>query len=148
MNGISEFITTILGQLPGFIFGVAATLLVAVGTGFIKEFFDERARKKKHKLEVARHVLRICNEASTGNFRHAPREMEDINSTLTDLEGVDKEMETIMNSFVNLWGRLVEASGKAGQGEAGQRHFIEMSNDIEEKRKALITWANRIRVGS
>ncbi len=102
----------------------------------------------KLKLQVARHVLGICNEASTGNFRKASRNTEHVNSVLTNLDGVDEKMEVVMNSFVSLWGRLVEHSGKAEQGEPGRKHYVEMLNEVEQKRKILVAWANKIRAGT
>lgn len=148
MGAITEVINTIIGQLPGFIFGVAATLLVAVGTGFIKEYFDERARKKKHKLEVARHVLRICNEASTNNFRKAPREMEDVNSTLTDLEGIDEEMSTKMAEMVSSWSTFSRERSKGDLSPDDVKFAKDQLDRAENNRMILIAWANKIRNGS
>lgn len=148
MESLIEFIKTIIGQFPGFIFGVAATLFITAGTGFIKEFFDERARKRKHELEVARHVLGICNEASTGNFREPPREMEHINSTLTDLEGINEEMSVKMTEFVSSW-RTFSRERSNGDLSPDNVKFAKGELDRAEKnRKILITWANKIRVGS
>lgn len=143
MPQLNDFFSKLTPYIIGAILGIAGTFV----TGFAKEFFDERARRFKHKLEVARHVLRVCNEASTGNFRKTPRDMEHVNSVLTNLDGIDAEMGVVMNSFVSLWGRLVEQSGMAEQDEVGRRHYVEMLSEVEQKRKILVAWANRIRVG-
>ena len=83
MSSLGLFVSTLQPYVIGRIFGVIGTF----ATGFSKEFFEERARVAKHRREVARHVLRICNEASTGNFKQAPREIGDVHAALTDLAG-------------------------------------------------------------
>lgn len=143
MTSIEQIFSKILPYIIGAIGGIVSLL----ASGFLKEYFDERTRIAKHKRNVTRQVLKICNEASTGNFRRSPRDIEHINSILTDLEGIDKKMEIIMNGFVNLWERIIEHSKKTGQEETGRKYYAEMLNDIEEKRKKLTFWANKIRVG-
>lgn len=144
MPSADKIISTIMPYILGGIAGFGSAFL----PGFAKEFFDERARRFKHKLHVSRHVLGICNEASTGNFRKPPRDMEHVNGTLTNLDGIDTEIGAVMNSFVNLWGRLVEQSEELEQNKDKSKFYIEMLNEIEKKRKILVIWANKIRVGS
>lgn len=141
-------LNNIIDKLTPYIIGAILGIVGTFVTGFAKEFFDERARRFKHKLNVARHVLEICNEASTGNFRKTSRNTEHVNSVLTNLDGVDEKMGVVMNSFVSLWGRLVDYSEDTRQGESGIRHYAEMLNDVEQKRKTLVTWANKIRAGN
>src|SRR4051794_33290680 len=90
--------------IVGAILGIFGTL----GTGYGKEYFDERARQRKHKINVANEVHKLLHEASTGNFKRSPRDIEHINKVLTDLEGIDKEMGKNMNEFVNDWMLMVE----------------------------------------
>jgi len=141
------FVTKFLNQLPGFIIGVLSTLTITFGSGFIKEFFDERTRTAKHKRNVAREVHKIINEASSGNYRKAPRDIEYANGVLTDLDGVDEKMGICMNSFVNLWNRIIGASKQTEQSERGEKYLINMLNEIEINRKELSTWANKLRAG-
>lgn len=126
----------------GFIGGIAVIFL----TGFSKEFFDERNRRAKHKLNVAIEVHKICNEASSGNFKIAPRKSEHVNSVLTDLDGVDNEIGKIMNSFVSKWRIIVDRYNQTNQDDtAAAIHLVDMLNEIELKRKLLVDWANKIR---
>src|ERR1035437_2175144 len=85
--------------LMPYIIGGIGGVITLFASGFLKEFFDERARRSRHKREVARHVFRICIEASTNSFIVEPRNMEDIYSSLTDLEGLDKKMAVNMNEL-------------------------------------------------
>lgn len=140
-------VTQILSTLLPYAIGAVGGIVGAFASGFLKEFFDERARRSRHKRDVARQVLIICNEASTENFRRAARNIEYVNSVMTDLDGVNEKMGAHMNSFINLWGRILDASQKKNQQEVEQKYFIEMLSEIEDKRKLLIAWANKIRVG-
>jgi hypothetical protein len=115
--------------------------------GFTKERFDNRARVVKHKLNVARHVLEICGEASTNHFATAPRDMEHIHSVLTNVEGFDKKVEVVMNSFISKWQMLVTMKNTKGLNNDGAKYTAELMIEIEKDRKTLIEWANKIRVG-
>ncbi len=126
-----------------YVIGAIGGMVTIFVTGFFKEFFDERARITQHKRNVARHVLKICIEASTNNFKIAPREMEDIYSVLTDLEGIDKKMSVEMEKFVSSWGLIIEHSKSHGAA------FLKENLDrVEKKRKILVAWANKIRAGN
>lgn len=115
--------------------------------GFTKEWFDNRARVAKHKLNVARHVLEICTEASTNHFSKAPRDMEHVHSVLTNVEGLDKEIEAVMNSFVSKWQMLVTMKNTNDLSNDGVKYTAELMADVEENRKILVEWSNKIRVG-
>lgn len=112
--------------------------------GFSKEFFDERARRKRHKIEVAIQVHKICNEASTGNYKLTPRSQEHVNSILTDLAGISEEMENEMLTFINLW-RLIRDFNTEANSVEGKKYYMELNMKIEPKRKKLTSWANKIR---
>lgn len=119
-------------------------------SGYVREYFDERARKAKHKRNVAREVHQLVNEANTGNFRIPARSQEHVNSVLTDLDGVDRHMGKTLNRFVALWGLLVPElqKDKAKERKEEYDYLMGMLHEVEEKRKILAEWANRIRVGS
>lgn len=142
---LSSFKTeaNIFSVLTGALSFLGGIIFVFV-TGFSREFFDERARRAKHKLNVARHVLKVCTEASTGNFKTPPRDIEHIHSVLNDLDGVNKELGEDLNNLVNLWGRIVELSSD----DKNSKFVIEMLRKVEEKRKKLVDWANRTRSGN
>jgi hypothetical protein len=133
---------TLLPYFVGAILGIISLFV----SGFFKEFFDERARIAEHKRNVARHVLKICIEASTNNFKHEPRNMEDIYSVLTDLEGIDKEMSVQMERFVSSWA-LINNRTKSDLSHDNVRLLTKNLSDIEKQRKVLIAWANKIRTG-
>lgn len=140
----NQLATALQPYVIGAIFGVIGLF----ASGFLKEFFDERARIATHKRNVARHVLKVCIEASTHNFLTAPRNMEDVYSLLTDLEGIDKGIETKMSDFINLWGRIIEIKNKEKYSEEDNKNYVEMMGQIEKDRKALVAWANAIRTGN
>ena len=129
--------------LPPYIIGAAIGVLGTFVTGFAKEFFYERARRKKHKLEIARQVLKICNEASTGNYLYLPRDMEHVNSVLTDLEGINKSMSVEMEEFISSW-RSIRPVGDVFMAAIFEQKQLDRA---DEKRKILIAWANKIRTG-
>jgi hypothetical protein len=135
---------------------IKIALLYIIGTGgivtllwkgFLKEFFDERKRIAKHKLNVARHVLKVCNEASTGNFKRPPRDIEHIHSVLTDVEGFNSDMEKTMTSFISLWQHVVHLSENRLKRAVNEKDFTKTLRDVEKKRKILVGWANKIRAG-
>jgi hypothetical protein len=146
---ISEFFKHLFVMLSPYLIGATLGVLGTFVTGFVKEFFDERRRISKHKLEVARQVLRICNEASTCNFKSPPRDIEHINSVLTDIEGIDSAQEKILTSFVSRWQiiNINAQTGNNGLNKLKTEDFVTMINDNEESRKELVSWANTIRVG-
>lgn len=139
---IRQYLDTLQPYIIGAIFGSIGTFL----TGFAKEIFDERARKKKHKLDIARQVLKICNEASTNNFKQPPRSIEHVYSVLTDLEGINKKMSIEMEKFVSSW-QIMTNPNDIPFSDKG-KYFPDELNRAEEKRKTLIEWANKIRTGN
>lgn len=135
------------------IFGVGGTVLGIVGTittkffgGYIERFNKEQERKAKQKLNVAIEVHKICNEASTSNLRVAPRDIEHVNTVMTDVGGVDEEIGEAMNSFVNLW-VLVCSGEKRWIDKEKAKNLIEMRSEVEKYREILIKWASKIRTG-
>jgi len=126
--------------------GAIGGVLTLFASGFLKEIFDERARQAEHKRNIARHVLKICIEASTNSFIVKPREMEDIYSALTDLEGIDKEMALNMDQFVSSW-QFISRIQKLDSLRGDKKLFKEHFDRVEKKRKILVAWANKIRVG-
>lgn len=131
--------------LVGAVGGIGTMFL----TGFTREFFNERERKHRHKIEVAREVHKLCIEASTHSFKKPAKSQERVMSVLTDLDGVDIRMGKELNRFVALWGLLVPElqKDKAKERKEEYDYLMGMLHEIEEKRKILAEWANRIRVG-
>jgi hypothetical protein len=128
--------------------------------GFSKEFFAERARKKRHKIEVARKVLNICTEAKTGDFLLVPSSMEEVNRTLANVEGVDEKMGVAMTNMVNSWITLARLDANGGLSDEARRFEREllknptqlnrsaMLNYAKEENRVLVIWANKIRAGN
>lgn len=140
---VDKILTTLLPYIIGAFFGVVGSFI----TGFSKEFFDERLRKAKHKRDVARQVLKICNEASTGNFRSAPRDVEYVNSVLTDLEGVDKNKSVEMEEFISSWQIFARERLRTPLNSGDVKFAKEELGRADGKRKILVVWANKIRTG-
>jgi hypothetical protein len=143
---IQLLVVSLLNQLPGILIGVVSTLVLLFGTGFIKEFFDERARIKKHLLSVAQDLLQICNQASTYNYKLFPRDRENVNSVLTNVEGIDNELGKVFNNFVNIW-YLIANLSQTRMGKNETQDYREMLKKIDSQRSVLTTWANKFRNG-
>lgn len=137
-----QFMDALVKQLPAFLVGGV------IGTffkGFTKEFFDERSRIAKHNRNVARHILKLCNEASSSNYHIKPRDMEDVHAAMNDLEGVNKSMNKHLISFVAQWQLIVIDYQARNTGINVERTIIETQNDIEHHYKILVDWANGLR---
>lgn len=131
-----------------YVIGAIGGILTLFASGFFKSFFDESARQATHKREVARHILKICIEASTNSFISKPRDMEDIYSALTDLEGLDKQIMKHMENFVTSWQFISVKNNNTRLKNADDKKFFqEHYSGIEKERKILVKWANEIRVG-
>lgn len=135
-------------NIPSLIIGVIGFIL-GVGTKFadsyIKEFFDNRKRKAEHKRTIAEEVLKICNEASTNSFRIPPREMEHVNKILTEVELIDKQMETKMNEFVSSWNSFASRRNAGHISPEEVKFQKEQLDRAEERRKTLIQITNKMR---
>ena len=135
----------------GACFGYVSTIFTLIVTGHTNFYFTEKSRKHTHMVNVANNVAKLCNEASTGNFKTPARNREHVNSVLTDLDGVSKDMGIVLNRFVSLWGHiidLVSQSSDTGVNRVSRlRDLKETMDEIEEKRKILVEWANKIRAG-
>lgn len=64
-----QILNQIINQFPGFILGVVSTAITIFVGGFSKLIFGEIKRIRKHKLNVAIEVHKLCNEASLGNYK-------------------------------------------------------------------------------
>ena len=144
MSTLETVIQTIQPYVIGAIGGAGSLFL----TGFVKELFEERARKAEHKRNVAIQVHKICNEASTGNFKRPARDDEHVNSVMTDLDGIDEEMGVVMNRLVASW-RLNTDPKKLDfhYPLESEKDHIERNRQIETDRNILVAWANKIRAG-
>jgi len=145
---LNNIFLTILGQLPGFIAGIISALIIAMATGFIKEFFDERTRKKKHRLEVARQIIKICNEAETNFYGQPPRDIEHINSVTIDTLGIDKKVGTQMKEFIDMWigvNSFIKEHPPNTVPNVEKRDRI--VKEITIRKEILVDWANKIRIG-
>lgn len=125
----------------GFILGV----LTKFADGYIKEHFDSRKRKAEYKRTIAEEVLKICNEASTNSFRIPPRDMEHINKILTEVELIDKQMETAMNEFISSWNFFASRRSVGNISPEDVKFAKEQLDRAEERRKTLIKKANKMR---
>lgn len=120
--------------------------------GFAKEWFAERERRRKHKLNVAIEVHKICNEIKTGNYRTLPRDWEHVNSVLTDVEGVDEKMGVVMAEFLELCqdvfeDYLAERGDLPERGVSTAKEKFQNYQKVENKRKILVKWSNKLRTG-
>ncbi len=149
-SAISQFINSIkpyfsISSLVIGVMGFILGILTKFADGYIKEHFDKRKKKTEHKQNIAEEVLKICNEASSNSFRIPPRDMEHINKILTEVELIDKQMETIMNEFISSW-NLFATNRSAGNMSPDDVRFAKGQLDrAEDRRKTLIKKASKMR---
>lgn len=74
------------------------------------------------------------------------RSTEHVNIVLTDLDGIDKKIGLVLNKFISLW-RLSACKPTYKDSKEEELYLNEIINEIEEKRRILIEWSNKIRVG-
>lgn len=134
-----EFSRGIIIAVGSAVGGIILTILTKFADGWIQEIYKERERKAKHKINIAREVHAVCNEALTYRYQHRPRDMEHINHVISDVEGVDKEMGKLFEKFISDW---VEGAIN-GNGVEGIENPSETRAD--EKREILEEWANKFR---
>jgi hypothetical protein len=108
--------------------------------GFSNEFFDERARKKRHKIDVARAFQKIVAEASTNGFKVLPRDMEDVHSVLDDVKGVDAAVGENANIFVGNWQVIAHTHADSGN----YRDELQETRDLRDE---LTEWCNKVKNG-
>jgi hypothetical protein len=131
-------ISSVISGAVGFYFNFAR--------GFSKEFFDKRARKEKHKLNVAQHVFQICNEADTNSFRVLPKDIEHINSVKKNVKALDEKVGNTMTEFISSW--YTFARGRKNESRAEDIRFLDREHKQAETRMMkLLEWANKIRIG-
>lgn len=143
-NAINDVVYVSFPYIMGGLFG----FLGAFSSGLIGEIFGERARQNRHKINVAREVHKLCIEASVSSFCDKPRDIEHVYSVLTDLDGIDEEKGEVLNKLVSLWQLIAFAQQRTKRVTKELRQDQdERMKEIEEKRKILVNWANKIRVG-
>lgn len=126
--------------IVGVIVGVAGTL----ASGYAKEYFDERARQRKHKIHVANEVHKVVNEALAGKYTVRPRDLEHVQIVQTDVSGVDAEIGKVFADFVELWKNM---SMPHLPRSVMFHKMTEWNKEIHEKRLILNNWTNKIRTG-
>lgn len=133
--------------IAGALGGIVATILWKVVDRVLNDGFEERKRALRHEIEMARKVFDICNEASTNNFKNLPQDMKHVNSILSNLEGIDENMCKNMEEFISSWGTFARERTRKGLLPDDVRFLKEQLDRAEERRKILINWANKIKVG-
>ena len=137
-----QVVGTLLPYVIGGVVGIAGTY----ATGFAKEFFDERARKRRHRLDVAREAHKIVNEAITTRFQSEPRDLEHAYSVAVDVRGVDKEYGDKFYNLLGNWKVFALKPDYQGKSEreniaSRNKHFERLINSAFE----LQSWSSRIR---
>ena len=129
----------ITNAFPIFVGGAIGFFVNFLG-GFSKEFFDERARKKRHKIDVARAFQKIVTEASTNGFKVLPREMEHVHSVLDDVKGVGAVVGEKANIFVGNWQVIAHTHVDGG-------NYKDLLQETRDLRDELTEWCNKIKNG-
>lgn len=130
-----------------YVTGIGGIIIGVIGvfiTGFSKEFFAERERKTRYKIDVARAVHKICIEARSHGYIVSPRNYEHVTSVITDLESIDKKMSDVMQDFVTNWEFLV--NDRSNGQKTDKTNFKILQEAGGEERK-LSNWSNKIRAG-
>jgi hypothetical protein len=133
---MESLISTAIPYVIGGVLGFFGNFL----SGFSKEFFDERARKKRHKIDVARAFQKIVTEASTNGFNMLPRDMEHVHSVLDDVKGVDAAVDEKANIFVGNWQVIAHTHTDGGN----NRDVIQETRDLRDE---LTEWCNKVKNG-
>lgn len=142
-------IETLFWNLVSFIGGVIITL----GKGYNRYFFNELDRVHTHKVGVARLVLKLCSEASTGGYTTKPRNIEGIHTLITDLESFSTQMGSTLNSLVSLW--QLQCTYKPvnlqdrnfGKTIQETKDIINNRRELDRMNKILRDWACGVRAG-
>ncbi len=135
-------------QASGLVIGGLVGFIGSIWYGFVDRLYKEHDRKKTHKLNVAKHVLDICEEGSVRNFEVAPQNIQKVHRYMTDLDGVDQSMGKVLNDLVGGW--LIYSFNQKQQGRELEELEMRIATgrELEANRKTLIAWANKIRNGS
>lgn len=142
-----SFMELLVSQAPGLLLGGLVGFIGSIWYGFVDRLYKEHDRKKVHKLNVARHVLDVCEEGSVHNFEVAPKDIKKVHRTITDVEGFDKEMGKVLNELVSGW--LIYSFKQTHLGREFEDLEMRISTGrvLEANRMKLQIWANRIRNG-
>ena len=144
---LTEIIKTISDQSPGLIIGAIVGIAGTIWTGLSRSWFAEQQRRKKHRLEVARHVLKICIEGSTCNYENKATDMKQVYATMTDLDGINTKLGKNLNKFISAWTLYAYSIQQGDKDYRDIEYRSSLYNEIAEGRKIIIEWANKIRVG-
>jgi len=145
MIDITKLINTIISQIPGIIIGGISTATFLIGKGYVEIYFEKIKRINKHKLYVAKHVLDLCNEASSSSYSKRPRDYEHALSVITNVSGIDNRIEVNMRKLISLW-VLIAHREHPNMSPDDLSLNIEMRKEVDINREILINWANKIRL--
>lgn len=139
--------THILQIILPYLTGVISGVILTIASGFSKEIFDERARKAKHKINVAREVHNIVVEARAGKYKIPPRDLEHIHSVIIDLGGIDETQEEMLAVFANYWSDYAKGKMVYMDGVYPLAPLSDVKGELRARASSLIWWEREIRVG-
>jgi hypothetical protein len=142
-----SFVELLVSQAPALALGGLVGYIGSIWYGFVDRLYKDHDRKKAHKLNVARHVLDVCEEGSLRNFEVAPKDIKKVRRTITDVEGFDKEMGKVLKDLVGGWLIYSFKITHTGREFEDLEMRISTGRELEANRKKLQEWANKIRNG-
>lgn len=140
---------TFASLLPGFFIGSVSTSLANFFTGLSGEFFAERARKSKHKIDVARHVSDLVGEViSSKSYTEFPRDMEKAMRTVGDLKAISHRMAKKLERFLSRWQLIASCSKDPSINETEkEKTLIEWRREADTLCEELSIWVSRVKAG-
>lgn len=89
--------------IVGIIGGIIVSFVTKFGNSWIKEFFDNRKRKKNLKLKAAGEINLICNEGMHKSFRIRAESEQKYKLTALNIESVDEAVGLKLRKFLDNW---------------------------------------------
>ena len=99
MSLSNPIVTFILGGIGG----VAFTLIMKFGEGWIREYFEKRKQEQLEKKQAAKDINSFCVEGMHKGFRIRAGSEQHIKLRATEIEAIDISAGTKLRQFIDAW---------------------------------------------